>query len=243
LHHVALERWSRGDSMLHQRDPRAKIVALAAFLMAVATADRGLPVLAGLLVVLLCGALRLARLPLRGTLARSALVLPFTLFFGAVCWAGGDAARGAALVLKSYLSALSVLLLVGTTPLPDLLRGMEALGAPRFLLMVAQFLYRYLFVICEEARQMAQAAASRGSTMSNFASGRARFVAAAGALAVLFTRSYSRAGEIHRAMLARAFPGHFRVLKSRRFRLADAAFLFLAGAVPIVLRMGVERFF
>ena len=31
-------------------------------------------------------------------------------------------------------------------------------GAPRFLLMVAQFLYRYLFVISEEAQHMRKAA-------------------------------------------------------------------------------------
>ena len=66
--------------------------------------------------------------------------------------------------MKSYLSALAVLLLVSTTPLPVLLRGFEMLGAPRFLLMVAQFLYRYLFVISEEAQHMRKAAMARGAT-------------------------------------------------------------------------------
>ena len=80
--------------------------------------------------------------------------------------------------MKSYLSALAVLLLVSTTPLPVLLRGFEMTGAPRFLLMVAQFLYRYLFVISEEAQHMRKAAMARGATVGGLAGNAARFRAA-----------------------------------------------------------------
>src|SRR2546425_5239974 len=111
------------------------------------------------------------------------------------------------LVLKSYLSALAVLLVVSTTPLPVLLRGLEMTGAPRFLLMVAQFLYRYLFVISEEAQHMRKAAVSRGGS----------FRAAAGALAVLFARSYKQAGEIHQATLPPGFPRRFSPLSAPPF--------------------------
>ena len=123
--------------------------------------------------------------------------------------------------MKSYLSALAVLLLVSTTPLPVLLRGFEMTGAPRFLLMVAQFLYRYLFVISEEAQHMRKARMARGATVGGLAGNAARFRAAAGALAVLFARSYARAEEIHRAMLARSFPGYFRPLAELHFHRSD----------------------
>jgi cobalt/nickel transport system permease protein len=201
------------------------------FLVVVATAQRALPFLFVALLLLLCAALRWARVPVGGALARAGLVLPFTLVFAAVSWLGGDPARGAALVLKSYLSALAALVVVSTTPLPVLLRGIEMLGAPRFLLMVAQFLYRYLFVISEEAQHMRKAAAARGGT----------FRSAAGALAVLFVRSYQQAGEIHRAMLARGFQGRFHPLSAPHFHLADIIFLLLASAAPIVLRAAAEN--
>jgi len=236
LHHVVLERWSRGASPLHRRDPRAKFAALLVFLVVLATAHRDLPLLAGAFLLLLAATLLWARVPLAGAIRRAALVLPFTLLAAALCWFGGDPARGLHLVLKSYLSALAVLTVVSTTPLPLLLRGLELLGAPRFLLMVAQFLYRYLFVISEEAQHMRSAAASRG-----FARRSGGFRAAAGALAVLFARSYARAAEIHRAMLARAFPGRFHTLGALRFRAADAAFLALAALAPALIRAAIER--
>ena len=229
-------------SLLHRRDPRAKLAAAALFLIVLGTAHRNLPALAAALAFLLGAGLVLAKLPIGGALLRSTVVLPFTLIFGAICWVGGDPGRGIAIVLKSYLSALAVLLLVSTTPLPDLLQALESFGTPRFLLMVAQFIYRYLFVISEEAQHMSKAAASRGATAASLTGNRDRFRAAAGALAVLFARSYGRAGDIHRAMLARSFPGRFRTLGTRHFQAADAIFLSVSAATPIAVRVAVERF-
>ena len=103
--------------------------------------------------------------------------------------------------------------------------------------MVAQFLYRYLFVISEEAQHMSKAAASRGASVRGMMGNGARFRAAAGALAVLFARSYGRAEDIHRAMLARAFTGRFPLLNSLRFRFADGIFFLAAAAFLILVRV------
>ena len=143
--------------------------------------------------------------------------------------------------MKSYVSALAVLTVVATTPLPALLRGLELMRAPRFLLMVAQFLYRYLFVISEEAQHMRKAAA-RGASVGGLASSGTRFRAAAGALAVLFARSYARAGGGSASGHARTgFHGRFQPLTALRFRAADGAFLILASAAPVAARLVLER--
>jgi cobalt/nickel transport system permease protein len=237
VHHVVLERWSRRESALHRRDPRAKIVVLLVFLMAVATTRHAfLPAGAGYLAILLA-ALVWARLPLASVLARAAVVLPFTLVFAVISFLAGEPGRAGMLVGKSYLSAVAVLSLVSTTPLPHLLRGLELLRAPRFLLMVAQFLYRYLFVISEEAQHMRAAAASRGTART---ARRARFRMAAGALAVLFARSYGRAEAIHQAMAARGFQGGFRLLTVLRFGWSDAGFVLIASTLPAAIRLAAE---
>uniref|UniRef100_Q01RT4 Cobalt transport protein n=1 Tax=Solibacter usitatus (strain Ellin6076) TaxID=234267 RepID=Q01RT4_SOLUE len=241
MHHVTLDQWSRGASALHRRDPRAKIATLIIFLVVLGTAHHQLAWLGSILFLMLLAGLRAADLPVRAALARAGVVLPFTAMFAIVSWLAGDPARGAALVMKAYLSALAVLLLVSTTPLPLLLRGMEMTGVPRFLLMVAQFLYRYLFVISEEAQHMTKAASARGATVRGLAGNRARFRAAAGALAVLFARSYGRAEEIHRAMLSRGFPGYFRPLSALRFTAADVTFLMSCGVTLVFIRIIIER--
>jgi cobalt/nickel transport system permease protein len=172
-------------------------------------------------------------------MAKAAIVLPFTVTFASVSWLAGDPGRAVSLVVKSYLSALAVLVVVASTPLPALLTGMESLGAPRFLVLVVQFLYRYLFVIAGQAAGMRVASVSRASQS---AGGRRRgFRAASGALSVLFARSCARAEGVHRAMLARAFDRHFPLLSPSRWRASDGFFLAAAIMAAAGLRYASGR--
>jgi cobalt/nickel transport system permease protein len=231
LHHNVVEEWSRGASFLHRRAPLAKVLPLAVFLILLATAHRRLGLLAASLAVLLAAGFLAARLPLYAAFSRAAAVLPFTGMFALVSWLAGDPGRAIELVLKSYISAMAVLLLVGTTPLQELLRSLELIKLPGFLLTVVQFLYRYLFLVLEEAAHMRDAAASRGGIT---------FRAAAGALAVLFVRSYNRAEGIHRAMIARGFDGRFRPLTAHTLTAGDGYFAALAVTLPALARAAAE---
>ena len=234
MHHVLMDQWSQGTSSLHARDPRAKIVVLLAFLVVLATTPPdAFPILAIDAVLLVAGIL-LAGLALGSLILRAMAVLPFSLTFGLITWLAGDPLRALGLVEKSYLSTVAVLLVIGTTPLPLLLSGLEALGTPRLLTLVAQFLYRYLFVVSEQAQHLRLAAACRQGREVRRRSG---FRAAAGALAVLFARSYYRADGIHRAMLARAFSGKFALLRRLQFRWADGLFTLAIGAFLILVRV------
>ena len=79
MHHVVLEQWSRRESALHRRDPRAKIAALVLFLVIVATTRHAFAAAGACYLALLVGVLLWARLPLWNALSRAAVVLPFTL--------------------------------------------------------------------------------------------------------------------------------------------------------------------
>lgn len=241
MHHVVLERWSRRDSAVHAADPRIKLAATLTFLVAVATSTAVPPAAALGYAALLAAGMAASRLPWTGLLARAAIVLPFSGAFAVVSVIAGEPERALALAVKSYLSAVAVLLLVATTPLPSLLHAAERLGAPRMLVLVAQFLYRYLFVISEQSQHMRQAARCRGDlTPLDRVRRRSRFRAAAGALAVLFGRSYQRAEAIHRAMLARGFKGQFRPLASRTSpRAADVALFGAALVLILAVRLGL----
>jgi len=234
LHHVRVDQWSRGTSALHSRDPRAKLGALLVFLVVLATTPANAAITLAIDAALLLAGILIAGLPLFRLLLRAMVVMPFSITFALLSWIAGDRWRAIGLVEKSYLSAVAVLLVIGVTSLPALLTGLERLGAPRMLVLVAQFLYRYLFVISEQAQHMRLAAASRQGDPGVHRKG--RFRAAAGALAVLFARSYYRAEGIHRAMLARAFTGHFPLLHSVRFRLADAIFVCATAGFLILVR-------
>ena len=175
-----------------------------------------------------------SKLPAAALLRRAALVLPFSACFAILTWWSGDPVRAIALAEKSFFSGLAALLLIATTPLTELLRGLEWFRVPRRLLLVIQFLYRYLFVISEQAQHMRLAARSRRGTGKT-----GGFQASAGALGVLFARSWERADGIYQAMLARGFTGRFRPLARPPFGAADAMFLAIAIALAEGIRLAV----
>jgi cobalt/nickel transport system permease protein len=240
LHHaahaLAVDRWSTGASPLHARDARAKFIALLVFLIAVSTTRPGAGIAFALYAAIVITAAFIARLPFLALLKRAALILPFSATFALITWWSGEPARAAAFAEKSILSAFAALLLIATTPINDLLRALASLGLPRQLILVVQFLHRYLFVIAEQAQHMRLAAQSRrGLGKHRWV----RFQGAAGALGVLFARSWERADGIYRAMLARGFTGQFPRLSPAQFRFADAVFLFFAAVVSIGVRIAI----
>jgi cobalt/nickel transport system permease protein len=235
MHHVLVDRWSRGASPLHALDPRVKILALLVFLVVLATTAPNAFLTLTIYAALLLAGILIGGLPPGTLLLRALAVLPFSSTFAAISWLVGDQWRAIGLIEKCYLSAVAVLLVVSTTPLPRLFTGLESLGTPRLLVLVAQFLHRYLFVISEQAQHMRIAAAARQGMSGGRR--RPRFHAAAGALAVLFAHSYYRAEGINQAMLARGFSGKFALLKPLRLKFADGLFLLAIVGFLIVVRV------
>jgi cobalt/nickel transport system permease protein len=226
LRHARIERWSRGNSAIHRRHAAAKILTTLALLICIATLNTERACF--FYFALLVAAAATARLPVPAMFRSAAVVLPFALCFAAVTALAGDPARAVWLIVRAYLSGFAALLLIATTPMPSLIAGLEWLHAPRFLLQVMQFLYRYLAVLMEEANAMRLAGAARA--------GKLQFRHAAAAAGVLFARSYARAQAIHRAMISRGFEGRLPVFGPSPFRPADAGFL----GVTVALVLGVR---
>ena len=90
-----------------------------------------------------------AGLPVFAMLLRAAAILPFALTFALVSAIAGEPVRAAMLIVRGYLSAFAAVLLMSTTPMPDLIAGLEWLRFPAFLLQVMQLLYRYLTVLID----------------------------------------------------------------------------------------------
>jgi cobalt/nickel transport system permease protein len=232
LQYLALERWSRIESPVHRLDARVKIVTTLAILLSVSFTRPHEVVLLTAYFLILCASCLLARLPWWKVLARGLIVLPFVAGVAILNLAGGDPLRAWAILARGYLSAVAVLLLLATTTFPKLLRGFESLGVPRFFGMILHFIYRYLFILFEQAHNMRRASRCRAPR------GRRQplFQAAAGAIAVLFARSYGRAERIHQAMLARGFQGHFELLETPRVGPRDWVFLATSLAILALLQ-------
>jgi len=237
MHHVVLEQWSRRAGPVHALDPRVKLGVTLLLLIAVATKPAPTAAQFAAYAGLLAGLVLAARLPLGGVAWRAGIVLPLAAAFAGMSWLAGDATRAVTILLKSYLSVFAALLLVGTTPIARLFAALERLGAPGSLVLVLQFLYRYLFVISEQAQHMRLAAGSRGAL--DRAPRRVRLRAPAGAVAVLFARSSRRAEAVHRAMLARGFSGHIEPVTPLKLGGGDILGASAVAGVILAIRFGL----
>lgn len=207
------------DTPVHAPHAAVKIVCLVTLLFAVvATPPR--QVWAFVLYAVLVGvAAWAAQIPL-GVMARRlvievpfvvfALALPFVgvgprqdvLWFSvsvAGCWGAW------AIVAKATLGTAATVVVAWSTPVADLLAGLDRLHVPRVLTAIAGFMIRYLDVVSGELHRLQIARVSRGDDPRWAWQGRA-VAATAG---TMFVRSFERGERVHQSMLARGFTGSF----------------------------------
>jgi cobalt ECF transporter T component CbiQ len=202
VHHDYLDRWSRLRSPVH-RAPASLKLALA--LLAVATSvgtPVSIPAVFGALAALLVAAAACSRIPPRFLLRRLLLLEPLAL--GVVLLAAlepGGGVRAAWTLLRVTLCLATMILLTSTTPFAELVGVLRRLRVPALLLTVLALMYRYLFVLVDEAERMQRARRSR-----TFGAGRRRAWRVQAALVgQLFVRTSERAERIYAAMIARGF--------------------------------------
>lgn len=263
MHLHALDTYLPGNSPVHRLDPRVKLVLTVLFILTAAlTPDRAWPAF-GLLEGLVLTAILLSRVGLGIVQKRSALALPFllaalTVLFArpgdaggrivplpGTLWAVSEAGlwRLLSIAARSYLSVQAAVLLAATTQFPDLLWGMRALRVPRILVAVSGFLYRYLFVLADEARRMMQAREARSAVPAGQRGGgtvlwRARVT---GAMAgTLFLRAYERSERIWNAMVGRGYDGEVRVLSAPTLRPSDWRVGIVGGLLLLLILIVVR---
>ena len=258
MRHSFLDRYRHGTSLIHRLDPRLKLLATLAFVLAVTTTTPGDWLAFALLAALVVAAIRVAEVPLAEGLKRSAIVLPFagmvaiSLPFttaGEVVWSwsilgwtltatGEGLLLFATVVVKSWLSVMASGLLVVTTPFPDLLRAMRSLHVPAVLTATISFMYRYLFVLTDEAMRLQTARAARSVGAGRTVWWRARVLG--GMIGSLFIRSYERSERIYAAMLSRGFAGEARTLTRLTWQARDT-WLGLAWVAVLVAIAALGR--
>lgn len=222
-----------GSSVVHRLPAEVKIVAaFLTVLCVVATPREAFGVFGGFLL-LLAAVWVAARIP-PGWMARRALIeapfvvlavlLPFTGPDPRIEWAGLSLSHAGLfgawnILAKGTLGVLTSLTLAATTPMRDLLLGLQRLRAPALVVTIATLMLRYADVIAAEARRMRLARISRGHDP--------RFLWQAGATArgvgSLFVRSYERGERVHLAMLSRGWTGTLPPTGARAAGRADWA--------------------
>jgi cobalt/nickel transport system permease protein len=202
MRHNFLDRYSRLDSPIHRLPPAAKLVAALAVVIVTALLPRsGVIPLAAVFALLMAVAV-ISHIPGPFLLRRVLLLEPFVLAVAGLALVQADGFRLFLFLLgRCTVCLLAMVLLANTTPFSDLVKVLKAARVPALLVTTMSLMYRYLFVLLDEAGRMKRARASR-----TFSRRRARaWQSAATVASQLFIRSSERADRIWAAMCARGW--------------------------------------
>jgi cobalt/nickel transport system permease protein len=175
-----MDELGRLDTPIHRLDARIKILTTLAFVIVVMSFPRYAiaaltPLAAYPLFLLIAGTI-----PLKDIAKKIAVAAPFALVIGifnpiidhtpALTHGSLVISQGwlsfASIMLRFLLTVSAALALVATTGMYRIGVGLEQMGFPRVFIMQLLFLYRYLFVVSEEALTMVRSVSCRGPSLA-----------------------------------------------------------------------------
>ena len=240
-----LDTLAQQTTWVHNLDPRAKLLTTLFFIVTVVSFDKYtiaqmIPFV--LYPVVLIG---MGRLPAGYIFKKILLVAPFAILLGAfnpffdrtahliigsVTISGGWVSF-ASLLLRFGLTVCAALIFIALTSFNGFCLALEKFHIPDVFIIQLLLLYRYLFVLVDEAIRMIRARALRA--FSSKSMNLATFTTMTGQLLL---RATNRAERIHLAMKCRGFDGHVRLMHTTRIGVADVLFTLGWSILFLVMR-------
>lgn len=236
------ERLLAPRGRLHDHAAAPKIAATVAWVLVMTLTPRDAFWAFGVHAITVVCVVMYAQLPLGHVVRRLAVEVPFVVF-ALVLPIIGRGPRVAVLGLslsehglwamwgilaKATLGVSASIVLASTTPVTDLLRGLERLRVPPLFVGTCGFMVRYADVLVDELRRMRIARLSRAHDPRWLWQSRA-IAATAG---TLFVRSFERGERVHVAMLSRGYVGHMPDLATAVVRRSPAW-----SALPVAMAL------
>ncbi len=234
MKHSFIDKYSKLNSTVHRLDPRIKLLMTFLGIIIIVSEPPGkiLPfAFYGVAVLIL---MLLSRIPLGFIIKRFLILSPFilmaALFFPVSLWLTNDeqivnlqhpAFKVAlSIFLKAGLSVILLILLISTDKFHNLLLGLRKLKMPKLIGVIAALMYRYVFILSDEALKTKRARESRtpGKLKVN------KMKVFSNQMAMIFLRSWERSKIIYHSMLSRGFNGEFPVMQKLAMNRIDVVF-------------------
>jgi cobalt/nickel transport system permease protein len=240
-----LDRLAYQDTVVHRLEPRGKVIITMLFVITVISYPKYEIISLIPFFIFPVLLITLSDTPFLFIMKKVLFVSPFALFIGifnplfdtgtVVVWRNIHISAGwlslLSIMIKFTLTISAALLLIATTSFNGICSALQRLGVPALFTSQLLFLYRYIFVLMEEAMRMSRARDLR--TFGSQGAGIKVFVRLVG---LLFIRTVERAERIYQSMLSRSFTGKIPSIKQYSLKLSDAAFIFMAMIFLVVLR-------
>lgn len=247
MKHSFIDKYSDLGSPVHRIDPRIKLIAVFSAIVIMVSEPRGTvsPFIFYSLVTLFIALV--SRVPLRFIMSRCLIVSPFiivaALFYpvSAILTDGYTSLHSlqpafrvsVSIMAKAFLSVILLTILVSTDKFHNLLLGLRRLKMPRLVGILSALMYRYVFIIYDEALRTSRARDSRTPGKLRVS----RLKTFGNQSAMIFLRSWERAQIVYNSMLSRGFNGEFPVLHEISVKGKDIIYFVLIIIAFLAIRL------
>lgn len=233
------------DTPVHKLDPRVKLLVLLVFILTILSSGRY--EVSGLVpfIIFPVYLMTSGNIPVNYIMKKILYVSPFALMIGVfnplfdtniIMMLGSMGVSGGwisfvSIMIRFGLTVSAALAVIACTGFNNICFAISRLGAPNIFSVQLLFLYRYIFVLTEEAARVV-----RARNLRSF-DGRGKGIRSYGPmLGNLLLRTINRAERIHNAMLSRGFDGNIRIMKRYSFGLKEVIFLVFWSSLFLVFR-------
>lgn len=135
------------------------------------------------------------------------------------------------LMLKGIYAVLAAYALIATTSIEDICYALRCIKVPKVIVTVVLLIYRYLFILVEEAGKISAAYSLRAPSQKGLA-----YKTWGPLVGQWLLRSMDRAEEVYAAMCLRGFNGEFTYAPRKRAVQRDIIYFVIWTAVFVLLR-------
>ncbi len=222
------------DTPIHKIDPRAKLITSLVFILTVVSFSKYEISMLVPFIIFPIYLLTSGNIPAAYIVKKVLYVSPFAFMIGVfnpffdreiIVYLGNTGISGGwmsflSIMLRFALTVSTALTLIACTGFNNICFALNRLGAPKVFAVQLLFLYRYIFVLSEEAAKMV-----RARNLRSF-DGKGKGIKSYGPLlGSLLLRTMNRAERIHLAMLCRGFDGRIRIMKKYNFGFRELLFV------------------
>ena len=203
MHHSFSDEFASLDSFLSRMPVRFKIISCLVLVISVVLMPISIKYFFVLYALFTAYLIFVSRIPLLFFLRRLLTVLPFVLLVAvSVPFIKNDGwVVFINCLVRAVLIILTLILLIQTTRFSRLLNALAEFKVPELIIKLLSFMYRYLFVVEDEALRKKRALDLRSAGRRDWAMAKST----ANMLGSLFVHAYERAERIYLAMCARGY--------------------------------------
>lgn len=221
MEHAFLDKYSNLNSIIHRLSPNIKLIFTFSFIVFIILTPATAILKFFIYFAIIFSIIILSKVPVIYVLKKSLIIFPFVIFvtlfipflkegkiianYNLVIFHLSITENGLLIfwncLIKSWLSILIMIILSSTTKFQHILKALEFFKTPRILIILLAFMYRYIFLLIDEAMRLERAYNSRyfgGKVIKQI-----RVIG--NMIGFLFIRTYERGERIYMAMCSRGF--------------------------------------